>query len=186
VAEAMESAFIKLDRTTSVNNLVAMLHVQPLMTVVEPPAELIIPLVPKDPPLPEISIVPPDEMVSDEVSFPGSSPPELGDLPVPPPPPVDTGPGFLAFVEPPEMIRFVAPEYPPLARRAGFEGRVRVVVLVGEDGTVLDARIAGSEVSAAMDRAALDAARRCRFEPARQRTRPVKARVVIPFEFRLN
>ena len=35
VAEAMESAFIKLDKDTSVNNLVAMLHVQPYAAIVD-------------------------------------------------------------------------------------------------------------------------------------------------------
>jgi cystathionine beta-synthase len=35
VGEAMESAFIKLDRTTSVNNLVAMLHVQPYAAIMD-------------------------------------------------------------------------------------------------------------------------------------------------------
>ena len=35
VSEAMESAFIKLDRTTSINNLVAMLHVQPYAAIMD-------------------------------------------------------------------------------------------------------------------------------------------------------
>ena len=35
VEEAMESAFIKLDRTTTVNNLVAMLHVQPYAAIMD-------------------------------------------------------------------------------------------------------------------------------------------------------
>jgi cystathionine beta-synthase len=35
VANAMESAFIKLDRTTSINNLVAMLHVQPYAAIMD-------------------------------------------------------------------------------------------------------------------------------------------------------
>ena len=35
VSGAMESAFIKLDRTTSVNNLVAMLHVQPYAAIMD-------------------------------------------------------------------------------------------------------------------------------------------------------
>ncbi len=35
VAEAMESAFIKLDRTTSINNLVAMLRVQPYAAIMD-------------------------------------------------------------------------------------------------------------------------------------------------------
>jgi len=35
VSEAMESAFIKLDKTTSINNLVAMLHVQPYAAIMD-------------------------------------------------------------------------------------------------------------------------------------------------------
>ena len=35
VADAMEGAFIQLDRTTSVNNLVAMLHVQPYAAIMD-------------------------------------------------------------------------------------------------------------------------------------------------------
>ena len=35
VGEAMESAFIKLDKTTTVNNLVAMLHVQPYAAIMD-------------------------------------------------------------------------------------------------------------------------------------------------------
>ena len=35
VAEAMESAFIKLDKADSVNNLVAMLRVQPYAAVLD-------------------------------------------------------------------------------------------------------------------------------------------------------
>ena len=35
-------------------------------------------------------------------------------------------------------------------------------------------------------KAALDAAKKCRFKPAKQRTQPVKAHVVVPFSFRLN
>ncbi len=35
VAEAMESAFIQLDKTASVNNLVAMLHVQPYAAIMD-------------------------------------------------------------------------------------------------------------------------------------------------------
>jgi cystathionine beta-synthase len=35
VADAMESAFIKLDKETSVNNLVAMLHVQPYAAIMD-------------------------------------------------------------------------------------------------------------------------------------------------------
>ena len=35
VSEPMQSAFIKLNRTTSINNLVAMLHVQPYAAIMD-------------------------------------------------------------------------------------------------------------------------------------------------------
>ena len=93
---------------------------------------------------------------------------------------------FLAFDEPPTLSYFEAPVYPDLAREAGIEGTVRVKVLVAEDGKVLSATLISSDVTTAMEKAALAAAKRCRFNPAKQRTRPVKAHVMIPFHFRLN
>ncbi len=37
-----------------------------------------------------------------------------------------------------------------------------------------------------MEKAALEAAKKCRFRPAKQRTVPVKAHVMIPFHFQLH
>jgi len=63
---------------------------------------------------------------------------------------------------------------------------VRFKVLVGEDGKVIRAEVIDSDVTPAMEKAAVEAARRCRFKPAKQRTVPVKAQVMIPFQFKLN
>lgn len=156
------------------------------MMVIDPPAELILPKPPPEPPLPDIRVAAPgEEDVADE-TIPGTSPLDLKDLPMPPPPVSGEAVDFIAFDEPPVLIHFVAPRYPKLARQAGFEGNVMVIVLIDETGDVLDARIGSSDVSAAMEEAALRAARQCRFRPAKQRTKPVKARVAVPFEFRLN
>ena len=108
---------------------------------------------------------------------------------MPPPPPPSGGSGseiFLAFDEPPAMIDFSAPEYPPLAREAGIEGTVAIRVLVSEEGKVLDATVLQSDVTPAMNQAAVQAALKCRFRPAKQRTVPVKAHVMIPFQFKLR
>ena len=71
-------------------------------------------------------------------------------------------------------------------REAGIEGTVAVRVLVNEQGKVIAADILSSDVTPAMEKAALEAAKQCRFRPAKQRTVPVKAHVMIPFSFQLN
>ena len=108
------------------------------------------------------------------------------DMPPPPPPTSGGGDVFLAFDEPPALIDFVPPSYPSLAKEAGIEGTVSIRVLVNEEGKVIAADVLSSDVTPAMEKAALEAAKRCRFKPAKQRTVPVKAHVMIPFHFQLN
>lgn len=108
------------------------------------------------------------------------------DMPPPPPPSSGNAGAFLAFDEPPVLEHFVQPKYPELARDAGIEGTVAVRVLVSEEGKVLSADVLQSDVTPAMEKAAVAAAMQCRFRPAKQRTVPVKAMVMIPFHFQLH
>jgi protein TonB len=110
-----------------------------------------------------------------------------GDEP-PPPPPSKTGATsvYVAYDMQPEPIHFEIPEYPELAREAGIEGVVQVRVVIDKEGTVVGAVVLFSDVTPSMERAALDAAYRCRFRPARQGNVPVRVTIVIPFEFRLT
>ena len=86
---------------------------------------------------------------------------------------------------PPLPTEQVPPEYPAAAADAGLEGRVRVRVTVGTDGTVTDAEVEES-TDPVFDEAALEAAKRWRFEPATQGGEPVEATVTIPFTFKLD
>jgi protein TonB len=155
--------------------------------VVEMAEEIEIPPPPKEVAMPQVPIEAANDEDADDVEdLPETTFDDFTDMPPPPPPGGgDTG-VFLAFDEPPVMVDFVSPKYPALAREAGFEGTVRVRVLVGEDGKVLAADVLSSDVSPAMEQAAIEAAMKCRFKPAKQRTTPVKAHVMIPFNFRLN
>lgn len=56
----------------------------------------------------------------------------------------------------------VTPMYPELARRMRISGVVKVLVTVAPDGTVKETRLMGGHPVLA--NAALDAAKRCRFE----------------------
>ena len=71
-------------------------------------------------------------------------------------------------------------------KEAGIEGTVVIEVTVGGEGKVEAVRVLHSDVTPAMEQAALVAAFKCRFRPARQRNIPVRARVAMPFGFRLR
>jgi TonB family protein len=58
----------------------------------------------------------------------------------------------------------VQPSYPELARKMNITGTVKIEVVVAPNGTVKDARVVGGHPVLAS--AALDAAKKWRFEPA--------------------
>lgn len=91
---------------------------------------------------------------------------------------------FTAFEEPPSLISLPAPVYPEMARLAGVEGTVMILVLVGKDGKVHEATIVSSLPM--LDEAALQAARGAVFRPALQQHKPVAVRVQIPMRFSLR
>jgi len=153
--------------------------------VVDVPDNIEIPPPPKEIAPPQVPVEAADDESTDEEIAPTTFD-NFEDMPPPPPPSGGGGGVFLAFDEPPSLIDFVPPQYPPLAREAGIEGVVAIRVLVSEEGKVISADVLSSDVTPAMDKAALEAAKRCRFNPAKQRTIPVKAHVMIPFHFQLN
>ena len=86
----------------------------------------------------------------------------------------------------PQPINIPVPTYPDMARTAGIEGQTVVEALVGTDGTVGDARVLKSSGNASLDQAAVDAAMRATFTPAKQRDMAVRVWVSIPFRFMLQ
>lgn len=154
--------------------------------VVDVPDNIEIPPPPKEIAMPQVPVEAAEDEDADTEDLPETTFDDFDDMPPPPPPGGgDTG-VFLAFDQPPTLVYFEAPVYPDLAREAGIQGTVRVKVLVSESGKVLAVSLISSDVTPAMEKAALAAAKKCRFNPAKQRTTPVKANVMIPFHFRLN
>ena len=78
------------------------------------------------------------------------------------------------------------PRYPFSARRRGQEGRVVLRVEVDPAGHAADVVVAHSSGFSALDKAAADAVRRWRFQPARRGGAPVAGRIEVPIQFRLN
>ena len=146
-----------------------------------------IPPPPKEaPPPPKVIEAAPDDEVSDDVEIADtlmdldsaitSSMPSFN---------LNEGAGFVASSENPTIIQWAKPEYPEIARRAQIEGTVIVKVLVGPDGSVKDAQVLQG-VNPMLDKAAIAAARKCKFKPGKQRNIPVKAWMALPFAFRLH
>ena len=86
----------------------------------------------------------------------------------------------------PQPINIPVPTYPDMARTAGIEGQAVVEALVDVDGSVADARILKPSGNASLDQAAVDAALKSKFSPAKQRDKAVRVWVSIPFRFTLN
>jgi len=70
----------------------------------------------------------------------------------------------------------VQPDYPELAKRMNLSGTVKIEVVVATNGTVKEARIVGGHPVLA--NAALDAAKKLRFDPA-----SIESSGVIEFKF---
>jgi protein TonB len=154
--------------------------------VIDVPDNIEIPPPPKEIAMPQVPVEAAEDEDADTEDLPETTFDDFEDMPPPPPPGGGDSGVFLAFDQPPSLIHFEVPVYPDLAREAGIEGTVRIKVLVAEDGKVLNVSLISSDVTPAMEKAALAAAKRCRFNPAKQRTTPVKAHVMIPFHFRLH
>jgi len=93
---------------------------------------------------------------------------------------------FADFDAPPAPVHQASPRYPDTARREGLSGTAHVSLVVDETGGIRSVEIARSSGHADLDEAALAAAREWTFEPATRDGKPVPAKIVVPFEFKLQ
>lgn len=113
--------------------------------------------------------------------------------PVPVGPPVAPAPPVAAPAAPaiadrsaPRPVRSPAPRYPREAQRSGESGTVLLRVHVGSDGEPDAVDLVQGSGSRSLDRAAADAVRRWRFEPAIRNGQPVDGTVQVPITFDLG
>ncbi len=78
------------------------------------------------------------------------------------------------------------PQYPETARMRGYEGLVLLSAEVSAEGRVEDVSVKKSCGYALLDRSALDAVRRWKFDPGRRMGVPVTMRVDVPVRFMLK
>lgn len=88
--------------------------------------------------------------------------------------------------EPPQLISYDPPVYPPAARMRGMEAEVEVVLEIDVRGHVLSASLAGDAAGFGFDEAALVAARSARYRPARLNGRASPSDTNLRIVFRMN
>ncbi len=104
--------------------------------------------------------------------------------------------------EKPVMLHKERPVYPEKARRAGISGLVVVTITIDENGNVSEAvpltevpikdaqgniiRVQKAHRYPELEPAAIAAALKCKFKPAKVNGQPVKVKMNVPFRFRLH
>jgi protein TonB len=96
------------------------------------------------------------------------------------------GPGSLTSFAVPKGGYQMKPAYPETARRAGAEGISFLRFEIKEDGTVGRITVEKSAGHGDLDRAAIAAVQRWRFEPARRGAQAVAVWVTLPVRFELR
>jgi periplasmic protein TonB len=137
----------------------------------EPP-----PVLPPMAPVVELTYVPPQPTV---ISLP--PPPPVVPREVTPPPPVIFTPARAI------AATHTIPEYPPLSRRLGERGTLRLKLTLNERGAVTDAVVVNSSGFQRLDDAAVQWIKtHWRYRPALQGSRPVASTTDAIVEFRLQ
>ncbi len=112
-----------------------------------------------------------------------SGKPEKIEAPVPDEqtPPTD----FVAFDQPPEIVKRVNPVYPDTARKSGLEGVVWLKIWVDHKGQTREVLVTESS-DPIFNQSAIGAAKQFVFVPAMKEGKPVDVWVTLPFNFRLK
>lgn len=85
----------------------------------------------------------------------------------------------------PEILYAPTPKYPEEAKKQGLMGKVVVKMLIDKDGSVMDVQIIQS-CCKILNQAAMDAAWKSRFTPAKEDGRVVRVWVSRPYVFELK
>lgn len=78
------------------------------------------------------------------------------------------------------------PVYPKKSIKAGEEGKVLVLVSVGETGEAIEVRLLETSGHSALDDSAIMAVRQWKFSPAQKEGRPVHSWLRVPVAFEIQ
>ena len=135
---------------------------------------------------PSIPVPSDDEDIADDLTLDELDFDDFSNMDAPPPPPSGPKVVFIPYDDPPVAMTPIRPVYPEIAQEAGIEGVIVVQAFIDEKGRVKETQILKGVPNTGLDEAAMDAIRKTRFKPAKQRERSVGVWISIPVNFRLK
>ena len=135
---------------------------------------------------PSIPVPSDDEDIAEDLTLDELDFDDFSNLDAPPPPPSGPKVKFIPYDDPPVAITPIRPVYPDIAQEAGIEGVVVVQAFIDKKGRVKETLILKGVPNTGLDEAAMEAIRKTRFRPAKQRERSVGVWISIPVNFRLK
>ncbi len=135
---------------------------------------------------PSIPVPSDDEDIADDLTLDELDFDDFSNLDAPPPPPSGPKVVFIPYDDPPVAMSPIRPSYPEIAQEAGIEGVVIVQAFIDEKGRVKETLILKGVPNTGLDEAAMEAIRKTRFKPAKQRERSVGVWISIPVNFKLK
>ena len=141
---------------------------------------------PPPPARPSIPIESEDEDLADDLTIEETDLDNFDAWDAPPPPPSGPQFKFIPYDDPPRPVTPIKPVYPDIAQEAGIEGQVLVQCFIDENGRVKETIVVKGIPNTGLNESAVEALRKTRFRPAKQRERPVGVWITIPINFRLQ
>lgn len=131
-----------------------------------------------------VQIVDPPPPEAPPVEVPDPRPVDTYTPPAPPAPPAPS-PDIGASVDI-SSKNMNPPRYPPSAARSGIEGTVVLIIDVDASGNVTNVSVEKSSRNRDLDRAAMEAARKWRFNAGQSNGQKVAGRVRVPVDFSMG
>ncbi len=75
--------------------------------------------------------------------------------------------------------------YPDMAKSAGVQGKVYLLIYINEKGDVDNVKVLKG-IGAGCDKAAVNGIKKVKFDPGENNGAPVKVKLSLPIEFKLN
>lgn len=149
---------------------------------------------PPVPSRPTIPVPSEDEDLAENITISETTFEEFAAMSSPPPPPAPEEPTRIKFIpydEPPVIIGGIESLrrniiYPEIAKEAGIEGTVIVQAFINKNGIVEDVVVVKGVPKTGLDEAAVEAIKKTRFKPAKQRDTNVGVWYSIPITFKLK
>ena len=135
---------------------------------------------------PSIPVPSDDEDIAEDLTLDELDFDDFSNLDAPPPPPSGPKVVFIPYDDPPTAMNPIKPVYPEIAQEAGIEGVVIVQAFIDDKGRVKETLILKGVPNTGLDEAAMEAIRKTRFRPAKQRERSVGVWISIPVNFKLK